>query len=396
MAGKGAKMEDVTRYLESIAAQGRNGDTMLAHINPAEAALLKAAGGSGTINPSTGLPEFFFEELVGGIGDLFGGAGDFLGDIFGSGGGGDIFDVGSNLAGLADSGGGSWSLPDFGAGGGAFDFGSGLFDLGGGGFGGDGGFDFNALLNGSETAANGLPAAIGDSAQPWGAWDAGGVGGDFGVGGDLGGATGADPNLGWDASTWSSGGAGTGSTSLSGNSYLDKALGWTGRNASWLLPAAALGYSALNKSSGVPNEGAIKGNAKYLSQSGKDLTGPLLNNDPLPSGAKNAIDLASQANNAAVKSAFANMGLTGSTMEAQALQSVNERAAAQRFQDALALATQGFNNIGASNQAYTALANATMASDAAFTNALAQLTGAIGRGAGLSYYGNTPGVPRTF
>lgn len=41
-----------------IASQGRDGDTMLAHINTREAAMLKAAGGSGTINPKTGLPEF--------------------------------------------------------------------------------------------------------------------------------------------------------------------------------------------------------------------------------------------------------------------------------------------------------------------------------------------------
>ena len=43
---------------------GRNGDTMLAHINPREAQMLKQAGGSGTINPSTGLPEYFsFSDL---------------------------------------------------------------------------------------------------------------------------------------------------------------------------------------------------------------------------------------------------------------------------------------------------------------------------------------------
>jgi hypothetical protein len=42
-----------------MAAYGRHGDTMLAHINPQEAALLKSLGGSGTINPHTGLPEYF-------------------------------------------------------------------------------------------------------------------------------------------------------------------------------------------------------------------------------------------------------------------------------------------------------------------------------------------------
>jgi len=49
--------------LKSLARElpkhGRYGDSIVAHINPEEAALLKALGGSGTINPTTGLPEFF-------------------------------------------------------------------------------------------------------------------------------------------------------------------------------------------------------------------------------------------------------------------------------------------------------------------------------------------------
>jgi hypothetical protein len=39
---------------------GRHGDTMLAHINPREADMLKRMGGSGSINPNTGLPEYKF------------------------------------------------------------------------------------------------------------------------------------------------------------------------------------------------------------------------------------------------------------------------------------------------------------------------------------------------
>jgi hypothetical protein len=49
---------------EALRQQGRGGDTVLAHINPQEAALLKRMGGSGTINPETGLPEFFFKGVV--------------------------------------------------------------------------------------------------------------------------------------------------------------------------------------------------------------------------------------------------------------------------------------------------------------------------------------------
>src|SRR5262249_48633384 len=43
----------------SLAAQGQQGDTILAHISPREALALKMAGGAGTTNPVTGLPEFF-------------------------------------------------------------------------------------------------------------------------------------------------------------------------------------------------------------------------------------------------------------------------------------------------------------------------------------------------
>jgi hypothetical protein len=45
--------------LRNLASLGRYGDTMLAHINPQEAALLKSMGGAGTINPKTGLREFW-------------------------------------------------------------------------------------------------------------------------------------------------------------------------------------------------------------------------------------------------------------------------------------------------------------------------------------------------
>jgi len=43
---------------EMIRRQGREGDTVLAHISPQEAGILQLLGGSGTINPYTGLPEF--------------------------------------------------------------------------------------------------------------------------------------------------------------------------------------------------------------------------------------------------------------------------------------------------------------------------------------------------
>lgn len=48
-------MRNQARRMQSA---GRNGDTMLAHINPREAFLLKKLGGRGSVNPLTGLYEF--------------------------------------------------------------------------------------------------------------------------------------------------------------------------------------------------------------------------------------------------------------------------------------------------------------------------------------------------
>lgn len=52
------------KKIKKLSKMGRFGDTKLAHINPREEAMLKQAGGLGTTNPSTGLPEFF------GFGDI--------------------------------------------------------------------------------------------------------------------------------------------------------------------------------------------------------------------------------------------------------------------------------------------------------------------------------------
>lgn len=50
---------DLPGLAQLLESKGRKGDTMLAHITPQEAALLKARGGAGTTNPDTGLPEFY-------------------------------------------------------------------------------------------------------------------------------------------------------------------------------------------------------------------------------------------------------------------------------------------------------------------------------------------------
>ena len=52
---------DLKGLAQILKSRGRKGDTILAHISPAEAKLLKKRGGSGKSNPETGLPEFALE-----------------------------------------------------------------------------------------------------------------------------------------------------------------------------------------------------------------------------------------------------------------------------------------------------------------------------------------------
>jgi hypothetical protein len=63
MPPQGFARGGIAEAARMVANRGRYGDTMLAHITPEEARLLRSRGGAGTINPETGLPEFFIKKL---------------------------------------------------------------------------------------------------------------------------------------------------------------------------------------------------------------------------------------------------------------------------------------------------------------------------------------------
>lgn len=58
----------IAQAARRVARAGRNGDTMLAHITPREAQMLERRGGAATVNPRTGLPEFFIKKLFKSVG----------------------------------------------------------------------------------------------------------------------------------------------------------------------------------------------------------------------------------------------------------------------------------------------------------------------------------------
>ncbi len=91
--------EGAIRKIHTVAKQlqdmGRHGDTILAHITPAEAELLHRVTDGGSINPVTGLPEFFLGDFFSGLSSSFSG----LGDSFMSG----LSNFGDSLSSIGDS-----------------------------------------------------------------------------------------------------------------------------------------------------------------------------------------------------------------------------------------------------------------------------------------------------
>ena len=67
---QGGQAHGLKALAQELPKYGRGGDSIVAHINPEEAMMLKAMGGSGTINPTTGLPEFGMFGIGGGGGFL--------------------------------------------------------------------------------------------------------------------------------------------------------------------------------------------------------------------------------------------------------------------------------------------------------------------------------------
>ncbi len=147
--------------IRSIAQQlqgmGRGKDTILAHIMPEEAALLKRMGGSGTVNPNTGLLEFQNPGDIAGGGY---GSGNIGGGSSSSSGGG------SSLSGFTGGGsspsgvsGGGFSSSGSGGGGGGYS------SVGGGGFtsrtGGDGGGSMAAARAIDRASVPGYSAPVG-------------------------------------------------------------------------------------------------------------------------------------------------------------------------------------------------------------------------------------------
>lgn len=154
------------------------------------------------------------------------------------------------------------------------------------------------------------------------------------------------------------------------------------RNQGWLQPAIGLAGSALTQPK-IPQLSNLQGQANLLGTTASNLV-PSVTTGQLPAGAENIVQQATDAAKANIRSKYASLGLSGSSMEAQDLAAADERASGVRFQFASQLTTQGLDAAQMANQAYTQIANLQLQQDQGLQNALSNFAAASALGAGIN------------
>lgn len=215
----------------------------------------------------------------------------------------------------------------------------------------------------------------------------------------------SDPNApaGGTGAPAAGGGGGAGGAAGGGNSVLnamqhpslESILSAFGGNIGPLAGAGILAYEAANKPGGLkgaqlpagaqpgPVSNQLVGQATNLGTTGAALQQPLVSG-VLPPGAQASIDQLTQSEIARIKSQFGEMGLSGSTMEAQAIAQAQQSAQARAFQIAQNMAQLGLSDMSASSQIFEQLLNSGLQSDQQFQTALSQFAAALAGGGGTT------------
>lgn len=158
----------------------------------------------------------------------------------------------------------------------------------------------------------------------------------------------------------------------------------TGNLLGSLLSGGALAYKALDGTGSSSAEKAVKGEAANANAQGQQLESYLANGT-LPPGAQQYVNQQVAAQQASIKSKYAQLGMTGSTAEAQELSNVNTQAQAQMFQIANDLYQTGVSQTGASATLYNTLLNAQNADNASMGSAIQNFAASLAGGSGQKY-----------
>jgi hypothetical protein len=149
----------------------------------------------------------------------------------------------------------------------------------------------------------------------------------------------------------------------------------------------------LGRPKGIPQQGNLQniaGEAGTQGQANQAYANQLespLTTGVLPGGAEQSVTNATNDAITSIKSRYAQMGLSGSTQELDAINAAKDHATAMRFsiaqemaQTGLSAGQQAVSDLGLQDQVYGQLMQAQISQDTALQNAIARFTGAVGGG----------------
>jgi hypothetical protein len=161
----------------------------------------------------------------------------------------------------------------------------------------------------------------------------------------------------------------------------DKGFDALGANANWLVPAATLGYTALNAHaglSGVPGYTQLNTTANSLNSQGQQLQS-YLNTGTLPPGVQQSLTTAGKSLKASIRSQYASKGMSGSSAEMSDLARVDQTIVSSGVDIATRLLAQGVSEQGLSAQLYQSILSANLQSDSQLGTALGTLAASAAR-----------------
>ncbi len=166
----------------------------------------------------------------------------------------------------------------------------------------------------------------------------------------------------------------TGGLKKAGSSILDSAQ----KN---IVPLGMLAYTAANKPAIPPQLNNVSQNAQLAGTTGTNLINASTSGTITP-GQQSSLNMWRQQAMAQVKDYYGRQGLSGSSMEASAMNNVEQQVMTQTQAIIQQNLTQGLSALGASNTGNTAVANAVLTSNNQVSDMMARLAAATGSSAG--------------
>jgi hypothetical protein len=151
---------------------------------------------------------------------------------------------------------------------------------------------------------------------------------------------------------------------------------WIKANPGLLLGGGLLGYTLLEGNPALSNQQALQNLAGQAQEQAAALAAPATTG-VLPAGEQAAVRQAVNASKGGIVGTYGNLGLAGSTMEAEALQGANLEGAALTGSIANNLLSQSAQFTGLAGSEYNAALQSQIAQDAALRQALASFAGGL-------------------